>query len=122
MYFEHELFHTEHHVGSRVPFPERELETWTLDFRRYFHQLRSFGQQWSPLITYYEQSGPDAQARSLAQLVDYYNNPPVPEGERESVRTSFRSWLRRRLASDDHRDKRLVQDLEGRLHVGTGQP
>jgi Domain of unknown function (DUF4157) len=121
MYLDHELYHTEHHLGGQAPArsdADEELETYTVDFRNYFHQLRSFRTQWGPLIEYYEEAGSDAQARSLTQLVDYYNNPPVPEPERESVRRSFAQWLRRRLGSDEHRDKRLIQDLESRLHLG----
>jgi uncharacterized protein DUF4157 len=120
MYMEHELFHTEHHLGaegSRTPDADQELEAWTADFLRYFHQLRSSRMQWAPLVGYYEQASEGARSRTLEQLMAYYTNPPVPESEREQIRRSFASWLRRRLRSDEHRDARLIQDLESRLHV-----
>jgi hypothetical protein len=120
MYMEHEVFHTEHHLGGKgsdVSDADQELETWTLDFIKYFAQLRSSYVQWGPLIKYYQDAGGGARASALAKLVEYYNNPPVPEPERESIRKSFGKWLRRRLASDEHGRKRLIQDLESRLHL-----
>ena len=122
MYAEHELFHTEHHIGagaSQLPAADEELEAWTADFRRYFHQLYTFRMQWSPLVGYYEQASEAARRQSFERLVDYYNNPPVPEAEREAIRAAFGRWLRRRLSSTEHRGARLIQDLEARLHLGT---
>lgn len=119
MYAEHELYHTQHHVGGTASFDDEELETWTQDFRNYFHHLYRFRQQWEPLVGYYERATQGARQRALDQLVDYYNNPPVPADQAAAVQAAFGRWLRRRLRDPDDASKQLIQDLESRLHLGT---
>jgi hypothetical protein len=123
MYAEHELYHTQHHLGPTAGTPasrdDEELETWTRDFRNYFHQLHRFRMQWAPLIGYYEGATQAARQRALGQLVSYYNTPPVPAAEVAAVQRAFAQWLRRRLADPGHTTKALIQDLESRLHLGT---
>lgn len=124
MYAEHELFHTERHltregIAANRSDADEELETWTHSFRDYFHQLTRTGTQWEPLIQYYEQATEPARRTALTQLVDYYNNPPVPPAQRIEVQAAFGRWLRRRLASSEHATKALVVALEGQLHLGS---
>lgn len=118
---EHELYHTRRHVRTTVSFVDRELETWTLDFRNYFHQLYRYRVQWGPLIDYYQRATSGARRRSLSRLVSYYNSPPVPAREADRVRAAFARWLRRRLRHSAHRSMQLIRDLESRLHL-TGGP
>jgi len=129
MYAEHELYHTQHHVGSSLNFHEREVQTWTHDFLNNFHLLYRYRMQWGPLIDYYDEPDVSATIRqtTLDALVDYYNNPPVPatneQGDREAftqrLKRVFAKWLRRRLENPGTKSKHLIQDLEGRLHLGS---
>jgi hypothetical protein len=127
MYAEHELYHTQHHVGTGESFADQELETWTHDFRNNFHLLYRYRMQWAPLISYYQRASGDARGRTLDALVDYYNNPPVPatseQGSRETfaqqVKRAFARWLRRRLREPGSASMQLIQDLESRLHLGS---
>ncbi|MCU0491968.1 MAG: DUF4157 domain-containing protein [Chloroflexaceae bacterium] len=123
MYAEHELYHTQHHVGSSQSFADEELETWTQDFRNYFHLLphRLPGaMQWAPLIGYYERASPGAQQRALQQLVDYYTHPPVPASEVPDIQRAYAGWVRRRLR--DSGAKQVAQDIDAQLHLSSPRP
>lgn len=121
MYAQHELYHTTHHLpgggqGGRSDNDE-ELETWTQDFRSYFHQFRTLSvrPRWHPLLQYYEGASRDAQHTAVNQLVAYYNNPPVPVTEVESTKETFRRWLHREQNISSHRG--LLEALNNRLNL-----
>lgn len=97
----------------------QELDLWVHDFRNYFHQLYSFGQQWLPLVQYYESADATPRQAALQQLLDYYNHPPVPANEQARIRDAFARWLRRRLGDAATASLRLIQDLEAQLHLGS---
>ena len=65
------LYHTEHHLGGQASGrsnADEELEAYTVDFRNYFHQLRSFRSQWAPLIEYYEEASGRARRAAARAL------------------------------------------------------
>ena len=107
MHADHELFHAVHHVDSDKSFNDRELETWTDAFTRYFHEVHTAGKQWKPLIDYYESATEGAQKKALTALVAYYTNQP------EAIQKALWLWLKRR--KKDMADKLLVKHLTGRL-------
>lgn len=119
---EHELFHARRHAGSQEASDDHELETWAEDFVRYFHRLGRWtrsghylGAGWGPLLQYYEGAGEAARSQALQRIVDYYNDPPVSESEKESVRQAFRGWFQRRRG--DRGSSQFVIDLNGRLSL-----
>jgi hypothetical protein len=89
-----------------------ELQTWTEDFRSYFHQYLSLPipqrPNWQRLVGYYDRAAPDVRQQSLRRLVDYFNNPPVSGDEADKVRRQIRSWLRRMSGT-------LISDLTAAL-------
>ena len=117
---DHEIYHTQHHLGGQakgVSNEDQELETYTQDFLNYFHQLRSFGPQWKPLIDMYEGATASAQATALGLLVGYYNKPPSPPidaADVAAVQKAFMAWLKRRLK--DMAAKKLIVDLDAKLN------
>jgi len=143
MYYEHEMYHTTHHLvrpsaaapaTTTKPAPgptpvskpavrtddEEELETWTQDFLHYFHELRSFRAGWIPLIEYYEKSSPGERATALALLKGYYNSPPsppIPASDVAAVKKSFEAWVRRRLRDSATSTKQLIVDLAKDLGI-----
>jgi hypothetical protein len=122
MRMEHEIYHTEHHLDvaqTQQSDEDEELETYTADFLRYFHQLIAFRAQWAPLIDFYDRASASARARSLDRLAAYHDNPPVQDAEKARIRAAFERWLRRRLDSSEHRNSRLIQDLAARIPLGS---
>jgi hypothetical protein len=144
MSFEHEMYHIAHHAPAATPTTapatkapatqpgsqpaskpatrttdEEELETYTHDFLNYFHQLRSFGPQWSPLIEYYERSSATERATTLGLLKAYYKSPspPAPAADVASVQKSFENWVRRRLKDSATATKQLILDLSKDLSI-----
>ncbi|GAX45681.1 hypothetical protein NIES4075_67020 [Tolypothrix sp. NIES-4075] len=123
MYAEHELYHTQHHLGKNatpgMSSDDQEVETWTQDFLKFFHQYLSIPlparPAWSPLIEYYEKATPAAQQNSLNKLVNYYNQPPVPPTDVSKVQRAFHSWLNRRLKDSTTATKKLITDLDKTL-------
>jgi hypothetical protein len=117
---DHEIYHTQHHLGGQakgMSNEDQELETYTQDFLNYFHQLRSFGPQWKPLIDMYEGATASAQATALGLLVGYYNKPPSPPidaADVAAVQKAFMAWLKRRLK--DMAAKKLIVDLDAKLN------
>lgn len=118
---DHELYLAEHHLGElqgAQADANAELDTWTHDFINYFHQLGRIephqglylGTGWQPLLGYYQRASAEARRTALDQIVDYYNNPPMPEDERRRVRETFSGWLSRR-----DRSQLLVRHLYNRL-------
>lgn len=132
MSYEHEIYHTTHHLvtapvksGAKAPgktSDEEELETWTQDFLNYFHQLRSFRPQWAPLIDYYEKSSATEQAAALARLKAYYASPPVPAADAAAVKKGFEAWVRRRLQDSATAGKQLIVDLSKALNITLTSP
>jgi len=92
-----------------------ELQTWTEDFRGFFHQYLALPipqrPNWQALIGYYERAAPDVREQSLRRLVDYYNNPPVSGEEADRVRRQLKSWMRRMHGT-------LITDLNAALPAG----
>lgn len=132
MYYEHEMYHTTHHLvtapaksGTKAPSKtsdEEELETWTQDFLNYFHQLRSFGPQWAPLIDYYEKSSATERTTALTLLTGYYANPPVSAADAAAVKKAFEAWVRRRLKDSATASKKLIVDLSKALSITLSTP
>lgn len=111
----HELFHAEHHVGDPRPIEDRELETWTAMFVKYFHDVHTFRQKWGPLVTYYEQANPVEQKIALDKLVAYYRSPPSSiesKSDSAAVAAAFKDWLARRKKDAETSASKLVRDLE----------
>jgi hypothetical protein len=103
---EHELFHATHHVGDSRPLTDRELETWTQMFVRYFPAVHQFRNRWAPMLNYYENASEGERARAIERLADYYRKEPSSE-----VRAAFDEWLTRRKT--DTKASLLIRDLEG---------
>lgn len=147
MYYEHEMYHTTHHLvkaPATAPAPttgpstsaptskpvvrtddEEELETWTQDFLHYFHEVRSFRAGWIPLIEYYEKSSATERAAALALLKGYYTSPPtppIPATDVAAVKKSFEAWVRRRLKDSATATKQLVVDLSNALGISLSAP
>jgi hypothetical protein len=124
MYAEHELYHAHHHVGDRRPLTDRELETWTMQFRHWFFKIRQYRQRWVPLIAYYERASTDAQQRALARLEEYYRNPPadrVPSTEVATEQRAFLAWLDRRIHDAHTNSSKLIQALQRDLQPSIPQ-
>jgi hypothetical protein len=111
---EHELFHAQHHVGDPRPIEDRELQTWTEMFVRYFHDIHQFKQRWGPLVAYYEDADPGERRTALDRLAAYYRVPSASadEAERTKLRAAFEEWLGRRKKDAETSSAKLVQDLE----------
>lgn len=113
---EHEMFHAEHHVGDRRSLDERELETWTTMFVRYFHEVHQFRQQWAPMLAYYERATAGERQRAIERLATYYRSPPAgfeDEAGASTLRAAFRQWLARRQKGAAA--SQFVRDLERAL-------
>lgn len=112
---DHELFHAEHHVGETRPIHDRELETWSHMFTRYFHDLSEFKQRWAPMLGYYEEADAAERRRALDRLVAYYRS-----ATNDSIRVSMREWLAARRR--DSAASWLVRDLEAALTAPPLEP
>jgi hypothetical protein len=107
MIAEHELFHARHHVGDPRPLNDRELETWTHVFVKYFHEVYPFKQRWAPLVSFYEEADPGERKVALDKLVAYHRAPPSA-----AVRVAFEEWLDRRRKDPKTSSSRLASDLD----------
>jgi hypothetical protein len=119
LYADHELYH------SRKP-SAGELEVWTDSFVHYF--IKAFGNQWSPLIFYYDGEKPDPAGKfpqreaTITALDTYYRglSDTVPPGEKNSDRRKFILWLRRRIS--DRPGSAFVADLSAKTGVTATEP
>lgn len=115
-YAQHELYMVTHSFAAGASRDDQELETWTEDFRGYFHQYLELPlpsrPNWSTLAAYYDNAGATAQQRARERLVDYYRNPPAGV-ERERFQRAFASWMRRNPSA-------LVSALDATLHLSSG--
>ena len=106
MFADHELFHATHHVGDSRPLPDRELETWTHMFVKYFAEVIPFKQRWAPLVTNYEEAAEIEKKAALAKLRSYYRSA-TPE-----IRAAFDEWLTRRRNDEATRESAFVRDFD----------
>jgi hypothetical protein len=119
LYADHELYH------SRKP-TAGELEVWTDSFVHYF--IKTFGNQWAPLIGYYDAEKPDGAGKfpqreaTITALDAYYRglSDTVPAGERNSDKRKFILWFRRRIS--DRPGSAFVTDLSAKTGVTATQP
>lgn len=107
---EHELFHAQNHVGDPRPLIDRELETWSTMFVRYFDVIHPFKQRWAPMVRYYDDADPGEQAAAVARLVDYYHAPGTTPEERKA----FDEWLERRKKQEN--PPMMAAAIEAALH------
>jgi hypothetical protein len=139
MYAEHELYHTTHHLGAYAPKPKpgakpfteeelkiqeenQELETWTIDFTKYFQQFSALPRDsrplWEPLLDYYSTASTDAKAAALEKLKKYYEKPVDDPKEAERVQQSMSVWVYRwkpkegKNRKGDPLSKELINDLD----------
>jgi hypothetical protein len=120
---EHEEYHVQHHLltpgASSSRSAEEELETWTIDFTKYFHEFVHipYAQRplWTPLLKYYEASDPKAQGAALEKLVRYYSSMPVPPKELPKYQKALINWIHRTRRRTDVAQMQLLNDLEPRL-------
>lgn len=119
LYADHELYHASHPAAG-------ELETWTDTFVRHF--LPAFGNQWSPLIQFYEAETADARGafpqrestiRAIRAFYRGLSDTAAP-GERNSDKRKFILWFRRRLSS--HGSTAFVRDLSAATGVTATTP
>lgn len=113
MYAQHELRLVNMDQPSGRSDYDLELQSWTENFRNYFHQyLRDLPSgprpRWTPLIGYYERAAPEVRQAALRRLVDYYNNPPVAADEADEFRSKYRLWMSKE-------DGALITDLDAAL-------
>ena len=119
LYADHELYH------SRKP-TAGELEVWTDSFVHYF--IRTFGNQWAPLIAYYDAERPDGAGKfpqreaTITALDTYYRglSDTVPAGEKNSDKRKFILWFRRRIS--DRPGSAFVADLSAKTGVTATEP
>ncbi len=114
----HELYHAEHHVGDPRPLEDRELETWTAMFVKYFHDIHPFRQRWAPMVSYYEKANPVEQKIALDKLVAYSRAPPSStetKSDSAAVSAAFQDWLARRNKDVETTSSKLVRDLEAAI-------
>jgi hypothetical protein len=119
LYADHELYH------SKKP-SAGELEVWTDSFLNYF--ITSFGNQWAPLIGYYDAEKADGTGKfpqreaTITALDTYYRglSDTAPPGERNSDKTKFILWFRRRLS--DRPTSTFVMDLSKKTGVTATAP
>jgi hypothetical protein len=104
---EHEMFHAEHHPGDPRSLSDRELETWSSMFVRFFGDVHQFNQQWRPMFSYYEEATAAEREASIQRLARYYR-----AGD-PKIQTAFEQWLARR--KKDLPSSKLVSDLEAQL-------
>jgi len=132
MYYEHEMYHTTHHLvtapaksGTKTVGKANdgeELETYTQDFLNYFHQLHRFGPRWDTLIHYYEKSSATERTTALTLLKAYYENPPVSAADAAAAKKAFEAWVRRRLKDSTTASKQLIVDLSNELGITLNTP
>lgn len=116
---DHELYHASHPAAG-------ELETWTDTFVRHF--LPTFGNQWAPLIQYYEAETADAQGAypqrvaTINALDGFYRglSDVAAPGQRNSDKQKFILWFRRRLTS--HASTAFVRDLSAKTGITATAP
>ena len=101
---EHEMFHAGHHVGDPRGGADRELETWTTMFVRFFDEVHQFKQQWRPMLNYYDDATPKEQVAAVQRLIQYRSAAPAP------ARAAFDEWMVSRKT--DTPSSRFLQDLE----------
>ncbi|HET7712679.1 MAG TPA: hypothetical protein VFL80_12175 [Thermoanaerobaculia bacterium] len=104
---EHEMFHAEHHPGDRRSLADRELETWSVMFVRFFPDVHQFKQQWRPMFNYYEEATEPERAAAIKRLAGFYRTSDPTVG------AAFDEWLSRRRL--DSAASRLLSDLEKEL-------
>ena len=116
---DHELYHASHPAAG-------ELESWTDTFVRHF--IPTFGNQWAPLIQYYEAETPGPQGdypqrvATITALDRYYRglSDVAAPGERNSAKRKFILWFRRRLTS--HASTAFVRDLSAKTGITATAP
>ena len=111
---EHEMYHADNHPGDQRSLQDRELETWSHMFVRYFGDIHQFRQRWAPMFAYYRNASPEERKLAVDRLAGYYQSASA------DVRTAFQEWLTRRKA--DSAPSTLIADLEaaiGAPAVGT---
>ena len=119
LYADHELYH------SRKP-SAGELEVWTDSFVNYF--IKAFGNQWAPLIGYYDAERPDGTGKfpqreaTVTALDAYYRglSDTVPAGEKNSDKRKFVLWFRRRIT--DRPGSAFVTDVSAKTGVTATSP
>ncbi|TQM61704.1 uncharacterized protein DUF4157 [Humibacillus xanthopallidus] len=119
LYADHELYH------SRKP-SAGELEVWTDSFVHYF--IKTFGNQWAPLIGYYDAEKPDGAGKfpqreaTITALDAYYQglSDTVPAGEKNSDKRKFILWFRRRIS--DRPGSAFITDLSAKTGVTATEP
>jgi hypothetical protein len=96
-YAQHELYLVNLAQPAGTSADDLELQTWTEDFRNYFHQYLDLPlaqrPTWRPLLTYYDRTRAGPRTAAIRRLVDYFNNPSG--GDADRVRRQMRSWMRR---------------------------
>ena len=116
---DHELYHASHQAAG-------ELETWTDTFVRHF--IPTFGNQWAPLIQYYEAETPDAQGAypqrvaTINALDGFYRglSDVAATGQRNSDKQKFILWFRRRLSGQA--STAFVRDLSAKTGITATAP
>lgn len=116
---DHELYHADHPAAG-------ELEAWTDTFVRHF--IPTFGNQWAPLIQYYEAETPGPQGNypqreaTITAIDRFYRglSDTSAPGERNSDKRKFILWFRRRLSS--HSSTAFVRDVSARTGVTATAP
>ena len=101
---EHEMFHADHHVGDPRAGSDRELETWTTMFAKFFPDVHQFKQHWRPMLSYYDDATPKERVAAVQRLFQYRATAPA------EMRAAFDEWLVRRKA--DTPQSKFVEDLE----------
>ncbi|WP_404393736.1 hypothetical protein [Humibacillus xanthopallidus] len=119
LYADHELYH------SKKP-SAGELEVWTDSFLNYF--IKSFGNQWSPLIGYYDSEKADGAGKfpqresTITALDTFYKglSDTAAPGAKNSDRMKFILWFRRRIS--DRPGSTFVADLSKKTGVTATVP
>ena len=107
---EHEMYHAENHPGDRRSLDDRELETWSHMFVRYFDDIHQYKQRWAPMLAYYRNASPEERVLAIDRLAGYYRATSSAD-----VRTAFEEWIARRKA--DSASSQLIADLEKAVGV-----
>jgi hypothetical protein len=118
LYADHELYHANHPAAG-------ELEAWTDTFVHHF--IATFGNQWAPLIQYYEAETADAKGAfpqreaTVRDLDAYYRGlSDTAAAGKNSDRRKFILWFRRRLSSQS--STAFVRDLSARTGITATAP
>lgn len=119
LYADHELYH------SKKP-SAGELEVWTDSFLNYF--IKSFDNQWSPLIRYYESEKADGAGKfpqreaTIIAMDAFYKglSDRAAPAEKNSDRMKFILWFRRRIS--DRPGSMFVTDLSKKTGVTATAP